>query len=65
MELGGDSDFEMIGHGYTLKAWACTHYQICCLIGHLIDLITKGQPLESFETAKQLISCVADAMEDI
>ncbi|KAK0222907.1 hypothetical protein EDD85DRAFT_778756 [Armillaria nabsnona] len=63
MELGGDSGFETIGHSYTSKAWARAHYQIRRLIGHLIVLITKGRPLESFETAKQLVSCVADAME--
>ncbi|KAK0222893.1 hypothetical protein EDD85DRAFT_860133 [Armillaria nabsnona] len=65
MELGGDNGFETIGHGYTSKAWARGHHQIRCLIGHLIVLITKGRPLESFETAKQLVSCVADAMEGI
>ncbi|PBK67855.1 hypothetical protein ARMSODRAFT_1085875 [Armillaria solidipes] len=63
MELGGDSGFETIGHGYASKAWARAHHQIRRLIGHLIVLITKGRPLESFETGKQLVSCVADAME--
>ncbi|KAK0193316.1 hypothetical protein F5146DRAFT_924956 [Armillaria mellea] len=63
MELGGDNGFETIGHDYVLKAWAHTYHQICCLIGHLIVLVTKGHPLESFETTKQLVSCVTDAME--
>ncbi len=63
MELGGDNGFETIGHGYASKAWARAHHQIRRLIGHLIVLITEGRPLESFETAKQLVSCVADAME--
>ncbi|KAK0183660.1 hypothetical protein F5146DRAFT_1127193 [Armillaria mellea] len=63
MELGGDNGFKTISHDYASKAWARTHHQIHCLIGHLIILVTKGCPLESFETAKQLVSCVADAME--
>ncbi|KAK0472031.1 hypothetical protein IW261DRAFT_1666159, partial [Armillaria novae-zelandiae] len=63
MELGGDNGFETIGHGYASKAWARAHHKIRYLIGHLIVLIIKGRPLESFETAKQLVSCVADAME--
>ncbi len=49
MELGGDSGFETIGHGYVSKAWARAHHQIRRLIGHLIVLITKGRPLESFK----------------
>ncbi|PBK67870.1 hypothetical protein ARMSODRAFT_304611 [Armillaria solidipes] len=63
MELGGDNGLETIGHDYASKAWARAHRRIRHLIGHLIVLITKGRPLESFETAKQLVSCVADAME--
>ncbi|KAK0494104.1 hypothetical protein EDD18DRAFT_382409 [Armillaria luteobubalina] len=63
MELGGDNGFETIGHIYVSKPWARAHNRIRHLIGHLIVLITKGRPLESFETAKQLVSCVADAME--
>ncbi|KAK0214148.1 hypothetical protein IW262DRAFT_1279178 [Armillaria fumosa] len=63
MELGGDNGLETVGHIYVSKPWARAHHKIRHLIGHLIVLITKGRPLESFETAKQLVSCVADAME--
>ncbi|KAK0470341.1 uncharacterized protein EV420DRAFT_108287 [Desarmillaria tabescens] len=49
--------------GGTSKAWARSHHRIRRLIGHFIVLVTRGRPLESFETAKQLVRCVADAME--
>ncbi|KAG7444658.1 uncharacterized protein BT62DRAFT_933699 [Guyanagaster necrorhizus] len=63
MKLGGDSGFETMGHSYGSKVWARAHHRIRHLIGHLIVLVTKGRPLESSETAKQLVSCLADAME--
>ncbi|KAF9023041.1 hypothetical protein BDZ89DRAFT_990143 [Hymenopellis radicata] len=66
MEAGGDVDnLKTIGHLYAYEDWVsrATPLAIRQLYGHRILLVDIGRDLLTFDTAKGLVKCVADAMK--
>ncbi len=54
-----------IGHEWKSKRWVqnATKLRIRHLTAHFIVLSTLGRDLATFKTARQLVTCIADAMD--
>lgn len=67
MTNGGDSDLERtIGHTMTDRDWVAPRKKLLRvreLIHHVLLLKTIGRSLITFRTARDLVTCIADAME--
>ncbi|KAF9491976.1 hypothetical protein BDN71DRAFT_1452175 [Pleurotus eryngii] len=65
---GDDADAKTIatiGHEWKLKPWVQNpkKLRIRHLMAHFIVLSTLGRDLATFKTARQLVTCIADAMD--
>lgn len=60
--MAGDEAIATIGHEWKLKPWA-RRLRIRHLVAHFIVLATLGRDLATFKTARQLVTCIADAMD--
>ncbi|KAJ8703511.1 hypothetical protein PTI98_002129 [Pleurotus ostreatus] len=63
--MGGDEAIATIGHEWKLKPWVRKprKLRIRHLVAHFIVLSTLGRDLATFKTARQLVTCIADAMD--
>ncbi|KAJ8703529.1 hypothetical protein PTI98_002146 [Pleurotus ostreatus] len=66
--VGDDTDAKAIatiGHEWKLRPWVQKHskLRIRRLTAHFIVLSTLGRELATFRTARQLVTCIADAMD--
>ncbi|KAJ8703460.1 hypothetical protein PTI98_002082 [Pleurotus ostreatus] len=68
MRAGGDIEIEgqpvnTIGHEYADSPWVVGEMRVRKLTAHFIILSTIGRDLRTFRSARDLVSCIADAME--
>ncbi|KDQ29963.1 hypothetical protein PLEOSDRAFT_165648 [Pleurotus ostreatus PC15] len=63
--MAGDEAIATIGHEWKLKPWVQkpSKLRIRHLVAHFIVLSTLGRNLATFKTARQLVTCIADAMD--
>ncbi|KAF9486843.1 hypothetical protein BDN71DRAFT_1425728 [Pleurotus eryngii] len=63
--MAGDEAIATIGHEWKLKPWVQNprKLRIRHLMAHFIVLSTLGRDLATFKTARQLVTCIADAMD--
>ncbi|KAG9223393.1 hypothetical protein CCMSSC00406_0007580 [Pleurotus cornucopiae] len=63
--MTGDEAIATIGHEWKLKPWVRKprKVRIRHLVAHFIVLSTLGRDLATFKTARQLVTCIADAMD--
>ncbi|KAG5219813.1 hypothetical protein IMY05_C4759000400 [Salix suchowensis] len=54
-----------IGHTHTTFGVGCEKLELRPLMAHFIVLETVGRDLRLFRTARDLVSCIADAMEGV
>ncbi|KAF8652774.1 hypothetical protein AX16_004166 [Volvariella volvacea WC 439] len=65
MSDGGDTGHQTVGHEYKSCTWVSQNkgLRVQHLYGHIVALVDIGRDIETFKTAHQLVTCLADAME--